>query len=36
MGRQANGFSRMIVCPRSGPVEIIVIGTPTKDCNRSR
>ena len=30
------GFWRMMVCSRSGPVEMMSIGTPTRDCSRSR
>ena len=31
-----NGCRRTIVCSRSGPVEIMSIGTLTSDCSRSR
>ena len=33
---QAKGFWRMMVCSRSGPVEMMVMGTPTSACSRSR
>ena len=33
---QLNGLRSMMVCSRSGPVEMMEMGTPTSSCNRSK